>query len=485
MMEMQYLAGVDRNQSMLLPATVEEYVSPENPVRAIDVFIEGLNVQALGFPLRAEKNEGAPSYHPRELLKLYLYGYLNRIRSSRELEKATHRNLEVIWLVRQLRPDHWTISNFRKQHRERFRKVFREFTLLCGKLGLFGADLVAIDSSHFKAVNSPKRNFTKAKVQALLEAVDEKTEAYLKDLETADKEAPSQGSSGKEDAKSLREKLAQLEVERQRCSELMQALEQSETGQISETDSDSRMLKKGEQSVVGYNVQIAVDAEHHLIVAEQVTQENSDWQMLSPMAAQAKEALGAEKLRVVADAGYCSHAQISLCAELGVEANVPNEQHRAAGTGAYPREKFRYDAQADVCICPQGQTLHRHSDNTRRGLRYQVYYNVSACAQCPVRAECTKGKYRKVQLAEGHELFAAAQERWRTQPELRKQRRCLVEHPFGTLKFWWGLRAFLCRGLKAVQAEFSLAALAYNFRRVLNVLGTAELMDKLQPQRAL
>lgn len=479
---MQYLAGVDRNQSMLLPMTVEEYVSAENPVRAIDAFIEGLDVQALGFPLREEKDAGAPGYHPRELLKLYLYGYLNRIRSSRELEKATHRNLEVIWLVRQLKPDHWTISNFRKLHRERFRKVFREFALVCGRLGLFGADLVAIDSSHFKAVNSPKRNFTKAKVQALLQEVDEKTEAYLKDLETADKDVPSQGSGGKDDAKSLREKLAQLESERQRCSELMQAIEQSETGQISQTDPDSRMLKKGDESVVGYNVQIAVDAQHHLIVAEQVTQEPNDWQMLSPMAAEAKEALGVDQLRVVADAGYCSHEQVSRCAALGVEANVPNEQHRAAGTGAYPRESFRYDAQADVCLCPQGQTLHRHSDNTRRGLRHQVYYNVSACAKCPVRPDCTKGKYRKLQLAEGHELFAAAQERWRTQPELRKQRRSLVEHPFGTLKFWWGMRAFLCRGLKSVQAEFSLAALAYNFRRVLNVLGARELIAKLRPR---
>src|SRR5688572_14865861 len=404
MMGMQYLAGVDRNQSMLLPMTVEEYVSAENPVRAIDAFIEGLDVQALGFPLREEKDTGAPGYHPRELLKLYLYGYLNRIRSSRELEKATHRNLEVIWLVRQLKPDHWTISNFRKLHRERFRKVFREFALVCGRLGLFGADLVAIDSSHFKAVNSPKRNFTNAKVQALRQEIDEKTEAYLKDLETADQDASSQGSNGKDDAKTLREKLTRLEAERQRCSELMQALEQSETGQISQTDPDSRMLKKGDQSVVGYNVQIAVDAQHHLIVAEQVTQEPNDWQMLSPMAAEAKEALGVEKLRVVADAGYCSHVQVNRCAELGVEANVPNEQRRVAGSGAYPQESFRYDAQTDVYLCPQGQTLRRHSDNVRRGLRYQVYYNLSACAKCPVRRDCTKGKYRKLQLAEGHEL---------------------------------------------------------------------------------
>jgi transposase len=483
-MRMQYLAGVERNQSMLLPRSVEEYVSAENPVRAIDAFMEGLDVQALGFSLREEKDAGAPGYHPRELLKLYLYGYLNRIRSSRELEKATHRNLEVIWLVRELKPDHWTISNFRKLHRERFRKVFREFALVCARLGLFGADLVAIDSSHFQAVNSPKRNFTKAKVQALLEQIDQKSEAYLQDLETADQAAPSQGRGGKDEAKSLREKLAQLEAERQRCSELMQALEASETGQVSQTDADSRRLKKGDESVVGYNVQIAVDGQHHLIVAEQVTQENSDWQMLSPMAAQAKEALGVERLRVVADAGYCSHEQISRCADLGIEANVPNGQHRAAGRGAYAREKFRYDAPADVCICPRGQSLHRHRDNTWRGLRYQVYYNVSACAQCPVRAECTKGRYRKLRLAEGHELFAAAQERWRTQPELRQQRRSLVEHPFGTLKFWWGMRAFLCRGLQAVQAEFSFAALAYNFRRVLNVLGTAKLIGQLQASRA-
>ena len=480
---MRYLRGVDRKQAMLLPAAVEDYVSADNPVRAIEAFVESVDLKELSIEERGEEEPGAPGYSPQAMLKLYLYGYLNRIRSSRDLEKAAKRNLELIWLMGQLTPDHWTINAFRKAHRKSFRQLFRQFGMVCRRLGLFGAELVAIDGTHLKAVNSPQRNLTKAKAREAIKALDAKTEAYLEALDKADAEASAQGL-GKVDAASLQEKLSHLESERARCRELLADLEQSETGQISQTDPDSRMLKKGGQSVVGYNAQVAVDTKHHLIVAEEVTQDPSDWKQLTPMGLKAKENLGVEKLRVVADTGYCSREQVRSCAAQGIEPNVPRALERTTGEGKYPLESFRYDAQKDCYQCPQGEQLWRHADTKLQDTTYRVYYNSPACRGCPIRSECTKGKFRKLAIPIEDELMEAMEERWRTQPELKRQRSQTVEHVFGTLKFWWGYRSFLCRRLKAVQAEFSLAALAYNFRRALNVLGVDELLKgfrRVQP----
>jgi transposase len=481
---MGYLEGIERHQVMLLPATVDEYVTAENPVRAIDAFVEGLKLKDLKIEERQAGDVGAPGYHPREMLKLYLYGYLNRIRSSRELEKACYRNLEVIWLMRQLTPDHWTINAFRRAHRKTFRAIFREFNLVCGSLGLFGAELVAIDGTHLKAVNSPERNFTKAKVEEALQEIDAKTEAYLRALDTADEEAARQSvSAGKGGKEELRKKLADLEEKRKCYSELVKDLEQSETGQVSRTDPDSRMLKKGVQSVVGYNAQAVVDTKHHLIVAEELTQEPSDWKLLEPMAAAAKDSLGVETLRVVADTGYCSREQVRLCVAQGIEPNVPPKQPPASRQGLYPVEAFRYEAEKDAYLCPNGQLLTRHSDAVRERVTYQIYYSTVACRGCPLLSKCTKGKYRKLAIAVNDEAMKAMEERARTQPELQRQRSQTVEHVFGTIKFWWGFRSFLCRGLAAVQAEFSMTALAYNFRRALNVLGAEALLDALRARQ--
>jgi transposase len=482
---MGYLEGIDRHQVMLLPAAVDDYVTAGNPVRAIDAFVEGLKLKELKIEERQAGEVGAPGYHPRTMLKLYLYGYLNRIRSSRELEKAACRNLEVIWLMRQLTPDHWTINAFRRVHRKTFREVFREFNLVCGSLGLFGAELVAIDGTHLKAVNSPARNFTKAKVQEALREIDEKSEAYLRALDSADQEAARQSvSAGQEAGGELRQKLAGLEEERKRCQELVKDLEQSETGQISLTDPDSRMLKKGAQSVVGYNAQAAVDTKHHLIVAEEVTQEPSDWKLLEPMAVAAKESLEVETLRVVADTGYSSREQVRHCVAQGIEPNIPPKQPPANRQGLYPVEAFRYEPEKDAYLCPNGRLLTRHSDSVRERVTYQMYYSTVACRGCPLLAQCTNSKYRKLAIAVNDEAMQAMAERARTQPELQRQRSQTVEHVFGTIKFWWGFRSFLCRGLAAVQAEFSMTALAYNFRRVLNVLGAEGLLEALRARRA-
>jgi transposase len=473
---MSYRCGVDRNQVLLLAERVEDYVGAENPVRAVDAFIEGLDLAGLGMAVRAVGALGASEYDPRAMLKLFVYGYLNRLRSSRELEKATRRNLEVIWLLRQLTPDHWTINAFRKTHRACFKAVFRQFHLVCAGLGLFGAELVAVDGTFLKAVNNPQDNFTQAKVQKLLQQIDERSEAYLRELETADREAAGQSlaeaaeGDRAQSAERLRQKLAAMEAQRTRCAELLGAMEKSPTGQVSLNDPDARSLDKGRQRTVGYNGQIAVDAAHHLIVAEEVTQEPNDAQLLGPMAGAAKKALGVEQIKVVADRGYYSHEQMRQCAEQGIETYVPMPTTAEAGTGAYPLERFSYDAEKDHFRCPQGRILSRHRDSRKGRNEYRIYYaGKAACRDCPVRGQCTQGQYRKLAIPVEEPLIAAVKARLQEHPEIFAKRRNLVEHPFGTMKFWQGYHHFLTKGLEAVRAEFTLSCLAYNFRRLLNL----------------
>jgi transposase len=470
---------------MLLPESVEDYVGPDNPVRVIDAFIDGLDLEAVGFDLKAEQAAGAPPYDPKALLKLYVYGYLNRIRSSRELEKATRRNLEVIWLLRRLTPDHWTINAFRRTHRSHFKSVFREFNMVCGSLGLFGAELVAIDGTFLKAVNSPRRNFTQAKVQHMIAEIDQRTEAYMEALETADRDAPAQslaaaGADGEPEATSLKSRLEALEQKRRECAAILDQLSKEPGTQLSLTDPDSRALRKNTERIVGYNAQIAVDAAHHLIAAEEVTQEPNDSTLLAPMALEARKTLGVEKIAAVADCGYYSIEQLQSCAQAGVDAYVPAPRIAAAGTGHYPVECFRYDAARDLYVCPQGSELTRHCDNTKRGGRYRTYFNAAACGACAVRALCTRGTHRRINVHEHQGIIDAARARLRERPGILAQRRSLAEHPFGTLKFWLGYRAFMTRGLEMVRAEFSLSCVAYNLRRALNVLGVRRLIEALQ-----
>lgn len=481
---MSYRRGVARQQMMLLPESVEDYVGADNPVRVIEAFVEGLDFGALGFEFKAEDAPGAAPYEPGAMLKLYVYGYLNRIRSSRELEKATRRNLEVIWLLGRLMPDHWTISEFRREHRARFKGVFRQFNVLCGGLGLFGKELVAIDGTFLQAVNSPQRNFTQAKVQRQIEEIDRRTEEYLQRLEAAEREMAGQSlatAGGGSEGASIQSKLALLKQQRQESAALLETLVAEPGRQVSRTDPDSRSLRKNHVRVIGYNAQIAVDAAQHLIVAEEVTTEPNDSALLAPMAQAAREALEVKQLTVVADRGYYSHEQIKRCEQAGIEACVLAPQVKQAGEGQYPIERFEYDAARDLYRCPQGRELRRHSDTIKSSGRYRAYYDSAACRDCPVRAQCTSGAYRKLTVHENQAMIAAAQARLRARPELYRQRRALVEHPFGTLKFWLGYRAFLCRGLAMVRAEFALSCLAYNLRRALNLLGTPRLLAALRP----
>lgn len=479
-MRMSLRRGLDREEFMLLPERLEDYVTCENPVRAVDAFVENLDLSELGFEER-KKVLGAPSYDPKALLKLYIYGFLNRIRSSRELEKATKRNLEVIWLMRKLQPDHWTINSFRKTNKDHFKAVFRQFNLLCGKLDLFGHELVAIDSAFFKAVNNASRNYTANNLKIAIKAADAQTEKYLALLESSDPEGTPQQLT---ERGSMEAKLASLKDKSKELQSLLKQVKASPTRQISLNDPDSRRLKKPSESVVGYQVQIAVDEKNHLIAVNETFATGGDSDHLLEMSTSAKEALGAQELTVVTDGGYFNIDQIKACEESGIEVHMPIRKTRAAGEGVYSLKDFKQEEERDVFICPAGRELHRH-ENTRLGNDYyKVYYNTQACRECPSLKKCTKGKYRKIKIHVDAQVVDQMRERMMREPEKLKKRGSLVEHPFGSMKFWMGARALLTCGWNSVRGEINLTCLAYNFRRALNLVGVPKLLEVLSPKAA-
>src|SRR5271166_6024319 len=353
---MHHIQGCDRNQTLLLPNSVDDYISPDNPVRFVDAFVEQLDLQGAGFCRVEPKETGRPGYHPADLLKLYIYGYLNRVRSSRRLEAETKRNLEVMWLLRGLTPDFKTIADFRKDNRDAFKPVFRQFVLLCRKLDLFGGELLAVDGTRLKAVKSTERNFTNAKLTKQIESIDQKLTNYLERLDRCDvQEAePSTARAGR-----LTEKIATLRTQQKHCHAMLQELERTGESQISLTDPDSRAMAMNPKVGVGYNAQVAVDSKHKLIVEQKVTNAGTDLGLLAPTASAAKEVLEVEQIKVVADSGYYKGEDIAACEAAGIEAYVPRPQRGfAVQEGLFCKEEFHYDAQNDVYICPGNQQLH-------------------------------------------------------------------------------------------------------------------------------
>jgi transposase len=472
---MRYIQGEDRRQEQLLPPSVEEYVGAGAPVRVIDAFVDGLDLKALGF-LAAAQETGRPPYHPGTLLKLYSYGYLQRIRSSRRLEAECTRNLEVIWLTGNLRPDHWTIAAFRREHKARFKAVLREFNLVCRKLELFGAELVAIDGAKFKAVNSPKRHYTAAQLAELIAQIDARIDDYVQQLDQADEaaaEVPGQPTAGE-----LAAKLAQLQQRRADHAELHAAFAASGQTEVSLTDPDSRGQKK---VGVGYNVQVAVDAKHDLIAAEAVEQAANDLGQLAPMAQAAHAEIGVTT--AVADAGYHEAGQLEKCEQANLTTYVPAPGTRSGqangGAAVYPKEQFRYDASQDCYHCPAGQELPRAGEGAKNGKARIYYMNTAACRQCPLRAQCTTAHYRKLSRLKNEPVVERQAARVKARPEIVAERKTIVEHVFGTLRLW-GHDVFLCRSLAMVRAEFSLSALTYNLRRALNIVGVPALLATLR-----
>lgn len=486
----QYIEGTDRYQPMLLPAAVDDYISPASPVRAIDAFVDSLDLPALGFKTRDDFSEGRSSYHPGSLLKLYLWGYLKRTRSSRGLENACAENLQAIWLTGNLRPDHSTISDFRKNHPGALKGILREFNLICFQLRLFGKELVAIDGTFIKAVNSPARSFTQAKLTKLIEAIDQAIIRYLDELQQADQnQTPSSSGtpSSKSEVAELQRKLAKINDRKALLADYQTRCQDSPTGQVNLTDPDARQLRKRGKSTVGYNVQAAVDAKHHLIATVEVTQEPTDLHLLDPIAQQTKQALqlpADAPLKVLADTGYGTGPQHLACEDHGTIALAP--LHKTDTNGLYNNDRFTRDSATDSYTCPQGKTLPRKADIKSRHSPegYHTYHNAAACRGCPVRAQCTKSPHRKLLISIHHAVMVRSRERLAADPAAMRTRASLVEHPFSTIKDRHGYTGLLCRGIKLAAAEMGLSAWAYNFTRVVNLVGLDVLLGAIRGRNA-
>ena len=474
---MTHITGHNRCQLLLLPEAVDDYADADNPVRFIEAFVDGLDLAALGFIDTIPKATGRPGYAPADLLKLYIYVYLNRVRSSRRLETEAARNLEVIWLLCGLRPDFKTIGDFRKDKRNAFKAVFREFVLLCRKLDLFGRELVAVDGTRLKAVNSTDRNFTREKLKRLIHWADERLVDYLSRLDRADSE---DGTATSAPAKNLAEKIAILKERRGRYAELSQELERTGESQISLTDPDSRAMASYPTVGVGYNAQVAVDAKHKLIAAQEVSNAGSDLGLLAQTAGAAKEVLGVARIDAVADKGYYKGEDIQACEEAGIDAYVARPQRGSAVShGLFRKEEFRYDAGSDTYLCPGGQRLEPRYHSEVKGHALVNYGNPGACRTCPLKPRCTPNTYRRISRWADEAVLDRMAERLAARPEILRVRRETVEHPFGSIKQWMNQGYFLMRGLEKVRAEFSLTALAYNFTRTVNLVGIPKMLAAL------
>ena len=466
---MTHLAGLERDQLLLLPEAVDDYVGSDNPVRFIDAFVDGLDLTAAGF-LRVEaKAMGRPGYAPGDLLKLYIYGYLNRVRSSRRLETECHRNIEVLWLLRTLKPDFKTIADFRRDNRAAFRAVFRQFVLLCRRLDLYGRELLAVDGTRIKAVNNKDRNFTRSSLREFIRRADEWLEDYLKRLDEGDVEDGATGGGAR--TKNLAEKIAALNEKRGRYQAMLAQLERTGEDQISLTDPDSRAMAAHTKVGVGYNVQVAVDAKNKLIVEQAVTNQVVDMGLLTETSEPAREILGVETIDVVADRGYFKIEDIEACEQAGCVPHVAKPQRGSSvREGLFRKDEFRYDAGLDAYVCPAGKLLTPIRRGRMRDLERTDYGNPKACRACQLRPRCTNDA-RSVFRLENEDVLDRMAERLKARPAILDRRREVVEHPFGSIKQWMYQGAFLMRGLANVRAEFSLTALAYNLRRALNILG--------------
>jgi transposase len=471
---MRYIQGTDRQQTTLLPERVDDYISENNPVRFIDAFVDGLDLQKLDFKYSETKVTGRMPYNPADLLKLYTYGYLNKLRSSRRLEKSTHQNIELIWLLHKLHPDFKTIADFRKDNLQPIKQVCREFTLLCKKLDLFGCELIAIDGSKFSAVNSNSRNFTKNKLQKLILKVDEQIDVYLKELDLGDRSEQNVKTPSTEE---LNKKIEQLRTRKDKYQGLQQQLAKSEDTQVSLTDPDSRMMKTHTGRDVAYNVQIVTDSKNKLILDYEVTNDECDQKQLSAVAIKAKGLLGVETISAVADAGYWERNNIKTCHEEKIECYVPKpEKSHNKKLGLYTKGDFQYDPAADCYRCPAGQTLTHRGVRMKNGFEEKVY-TTSACYQCPSKSKCSRNKHPRCIFRWVHEdVMEQLDQRMKDHPEIIKLRKALVEHPFGTLKHWMDHGYFLMRGKPKVSAEMALSVLSYNLKRVLNIKDFKELM---------
>ncbi|KXV03261.1 transposase [Caballeronia megalochromosomata] len=473
----RFVRGDDRNQSFLLPEALDDYVTDTNPVRVIDVFVEELDLNDLGFEGVQPALTGRPAYHPEVMLKIYIYGYLNRIQSSRRLEREAQRNIELMWLTGRLAPDFNTIARFRKDNGKAIRNVCRQFVMLCQRLDLFADAIVAIDGSKFKAVNHRDRNFTSAKLERRMRDIESSIARYLQAMDTADRQKP---AIAKAKTERLQHKIAALKEQMQRLKEIEVQLKAAPDGQISLTDPDARSMKTRGTGVVGYNVQTAVDTKHHLIVAHVVTNDGIDRDQLTSTAKLARAEMGVDKITAVADRGYYKSEEILACHEAGITVFVPKTvTSMATADGRFGKDDFIYNAKTNEYRCPAAERLIWRFSTIERGLKISKYWS-SNCQQCPLKESCTPSPQRRVARWEHEAVLEDMQTRLDHAPEMMRIRRQTVEHPFGTIKAWMGATHFLTRTIERVSTQMSLHVLAYNIKRVTKILGSELVMKAMR-----
>jgi transposase len=472
----RFIEGQDRAQASFLPASLEDYVDADNTARVIEAFVEALDLSALGFAVEPAAT-GRPGYHPAMMLKLYIYGYLNRIQSSRRLERECRRNVELMWLTGRLTPDFKTIADFRRDNGPAICAACAQFIVICRNIGLFTRPLVAIDGSKFKGVNARDKNFTRGKVRTRLAKLNETIAHYLTALDAADR----QESMGAESSSQrLRDKLVRLRAQMQKLKALEAAIDAAPDKQVSLTDRDTRLMVTGDRltGVVGYNVQTAVETEHHLIVAHEVTNKVVDRGQLPDMAAKAKQALGFETIEAIADAGYYRGADLLTCKDIGVTALAPRTNTSTAkAEGRFSKEAFAYLPDEDAYRCPAGERLTYRYNAKEADLTTRIYW-CSTCQVCPMKDKCTTGTERRVRRWEHENIVEAMVARMEAIGAMAIRRET-VEHPFSTIKAWMGATHFLCKGLKTVRTEMSLHVLAYNLRRIMAAIGVPKLRQTL------
>jgi len=475
----RFVEGEDRSQSTLFPERLDDYIAEDNPVRVVDVFVDELDLKSLGFAGINAEVTGRPAYHPATLLKIYIYGYLNRIQSSRRLERETQRNVELIWLTGRLMPDFKTIADFRRDNGKAIRSVCREFIVLCRSLKLFSEAIVAIDGSKFKAVNNRDKNFTGRKLKARMQQLEDSIARYLTELDRADRE-PTLVTEAR--VGHIKGKIAAVKAQMRQLKQIGRQMSKAPDGQISLTDPDARSMATSGRGtgMVGYNVQTAVDTKHHLIVAHEVTNVGHDRDQLSSMAQKAREAIGRDELTVLADRGYFKGEEIFGCEGAGIKTLVPKPQTSGnKARGLFDKADFRYIAAKNEYRCPAGQRAIWRFTAVEDGLTLHKYWP-SACPKCPIKARCTTGEYRRIARWENEHVLEAMQKRLDRTPQASRLRRQTVEHPFGTLKAWMGATHFLTKTLPRVSTEMSLHVLAYNVKRLIRILGTQRVIRSIQ-----
>lgn len=476
----RFVEGEERSQAVLFPERLEDWISEENPVRVVDVFVDELDLKDLGFGRATAAETGRPGYHPGTLLKIYIYGYLNRIASSRRLERECQRNVELMWLTQRLAPDFKTIADFRRDNGACIRKVCAQFVMLCRRLNLFSEAIVAIDGSKFKAVNNRDKNFTKHKLQARMAQLEESVARYLEELDFADRHA---SVVPRIKVDTLKGKISKIREQMKVLKGVEQELKAAPDEQVSQTDPDARSMATSGRGtgIVGYNVQTAVDTKNHMIVAHEVTNVGHDRDALSDMARQAREAMGKDHLLVLADRGYFNGQQIRACEMDGCSPVVPKPMTSIANfEGRFDKREFIYDAKRDAYKCPAGKwAIYRFTGQGRGGEVLRNYW-ASGCKGCRLKEQCTPGPLRRIARWEHEEVLERMQRRLNQLPMASAWRRETAEHVFGTLKLWMGSAHFLTKRIRNVATEFSLQVLAYNMKRAMQILGVPALLQAMR-----